>query len=228
MADNVNGRAVLVTGGVSGIGRAIAMRFAASPARRVAILDKAPANAGTELLGKLDGPGHVFVQVDLADADAVLASVDLAAGQLGGLDVLVNNAGVFPSHHITDASYLDWQQHWRTHPRGQPDRRRQRDLVRGQGTCGRRRRRIVNVSSAGRLPRRAGRAGLRGQQGRPELLSASRWRSRSRRTGSRFRPWHPGSSRTEMTTEPPQAAGRRRHQGAEPVRPGRRAGRDRR
>jgi NAD(P)-dependent dehydrogenase (short-subunit alcohol dehydrogenase family) len=113
VADDVNGRAVLVTGAASGIGRAIAMRFAAA-GDRVAILDKAPPSAGEELLGKLDGAGHVFVQVDLADAEAVLAAVDSAAGQLGGLDVLVNNAGVFPSHHITDASYADWQQHWRT------------------------------------------------------------------------------------------------------------------
>ena len=40
-------------------------------------------------------PGHVLVQADMADADAVGAMVDRAAAELGGLDVLVNNAGVF-------------------------------------------------------------------------------------------------------------------------------------
>ncbi|MFC8849269.1 MULTISPECIES: SDR family NAD(P)-dependent oxidoreductase [unclassified Micromonospora] len=113
MAEDGNGRAVLVTGGAAGIGQAIAMRFAAA-GDRVAILDIAPASAGAQMLGKLDGAGHVFVEVDLADPEAVLRAVDSAAGQLGGVDVLINNAGVFPPHHIVDASYADWQRHWRT------------------------------------------------------------------------------------------------------------------
>ncbi|MEU2172471.1 SDR family NAD(P)-dependent oxidoreductase [Micromonospora chersina] len=113
MAEDGNGRAVLVTGGAGGIGRAVAMRFAAA-GDRVAILDIAAASAGAQVLGKLDGVGHVFVEVDLADPEAVLRAVDSAAEQLGGLDVLINNAGVFPPHHIVDASYADWQRQWRT------------------------------------------------------------------------------------------------------------------
>jgi 3-oxoacyl-[acyl-carrier protein] reductase len=75
----------------SGGGRAIATQFAAA-GDRVAILDKAPASTAEELLAGLDGTGHVFIQADLTDSAAVLAMVDSAAGQLGGLDVLVNNA----------------------------------------------------------------------------------------------------------------------------------------
>lgn len=106
-------RAVLVTGAARGIGRAIARQFATA-GDRVAILDKAPGGPAEEMLDELDGTGHVFVQVDLTDSEAVLARVDSAVGQLGGLDVLVNNAGIVPAHPITEVSYATWQAHWRT------------------------------------------------------------------------------------------------------------------
>jgi 3-oxoacyl-[acyl-carrier protein] reductase len=108
-----SGRAVLVTGAARGIGWAIATQFAAA-GDRVAILDKAPGGTAEELLDRLDGTGHVFVQVDLTDSEAVLATVDSAVGQLGGLDVLVNNAGIFPAHPVTEVSYAAWQDCWRT------------------------------------------------------------------------------------------------------------------
>jgi len=111
MSEPATGRAVLVTGAVRGIGRAIATQFAAA-GDRVAVLDKAPAGAAEELLAGLDGTGHVFVQADLTDSEAVLAMVDSAAGQLGGLDILVNNAGIFTAHPITEVSYGAWQEHW--------------------------------------------------------------------------------------------------------------------
>jgi 3-oxoacyl-[acyl-carrier protein] reductase len=53
------------------------------------------------------------VQADIADPEAVRAMVDNAARVLGGLDVLVNNAGVFTAHPITDVSYEQWQDQWR-------------------------------------------------------------------------------------------------------------------
>lgn len=113
MSKSVTGRAVLITGGSRGIGRAIAAQFAAA-GDRVAILDKAPASTMEEVLAKLDGTGHVFVQADLTDSEAVLAAVDSAAEQLGGLDVLVNDAGVYTLHSITDCSYEAWQEQWST------------------------------------------------------------------------------------------------------------------
>ena len=112
-SESANGRAVLVTGAARGIGQAIAARFAAA-GDRVAIMDKAPASDVERLLAELDGAGHVFVQADLTDSEAVLAAVDSAVEQLGGLDVLVNDAGVFTLHPVTEVSYADWQEHWRT------------------------------------------------------------------------------------------------------------------
>ncbi|THA34029.1 SDR family oxidoreductase [Streptomyces sp. A1277] len=116
MAENVSesngGRAVLVTGAARGIGWAIARRFAKA-GDRVAILDRVPVEAAEKLVAGLDGNGHVAVQADLTDGDAVLAAVDSAVTRLGGLDVLVNNAGVFTAHPITEVDYATWQEQWR-------------------------------------------------------------------------------------------------------------------
>lgn len=117
MVENIGepagGRAVLVTGAARGIGWAVARRFAAA-GDRVAILDKVRGGAAQDLVAGLDGGGHTVVDADLLDSAAVMAAVDSAAGQLGGLDVLVNNAGIFVAHPITEVSYADWQEHWRS------------------------------------------------------------------------------------------------------------------
>jgi len=108
----MSGRAVLVTGGSRGIGRAIAAEFAAA-GDRVAVHHRDSAELASRLAAELPGSGHAVVQADLADPEAVRAMIDHAASVLGGLDVLVNNAGVFTPHPITDVSYEQWQDQWR-------------------------------------------------------------------------------------------------------------------
>jgi 2-keto-3-deoxy-L-fuconate dehydrogenase len=76
-----DGLRALVTGGASGIGLAVANRLADEGAA-VAVLDRADAGAFT------------YVRADIADDAAVRAAVASAVESLGGLDVLVNNAGV--------------------------------------------------------------------------------------------------------------------------------------
>ncbi|TDC26275.1 SDR family oxidoreductase [Micromonospora sp. 15K316] len=109
-------RAVLVTGGSRGIGRAVVKAFAAS-GDRVAIHHRDSAELAEELRAQLPGEGHVVVRADLADPDAVRTMVDEAAGRLGGLDVLVNNAGTFgpadPPHPVFESTYEQWRQRWR-------------------------------------------------------------------------------------------------------------------
>ena len=51
----------------------------------------------------------MVVGADLADPDAVRQMVDAAAEALGGIDVLVNNAGIFEPHPITETTYEEWQ-----------------------------------------------------------------------------------------------------------------------
>ena len=104
-------RGVLVTGGSRGIGAAIARAFA-SQGDRVAVHYGASARAAEEVLASLAGEGHVTVQADMAQPDAVRTAVDRAAERLGRLDVLVNNAGVFRAHPPLSTSYDEWQAAW--------------------------------------------------------------------------------------------------------------------
>jgi NAD(P)-dependent dehydrogenase (short-subunit alcohol dehydrogenase family) len=106
------GRAVLVTGASGGIGRAIAEAFAAQ-GDRVAAAYRDPGREPDEIVAGLAGGGHTAVRADLADPAAVRRAVDQAAEVLGGLDVLVNNAGVFTPHPVTEVSYEQWQAAWR-------------------------------------------------------------------------------------------------------------------
>jgi 3-oxoacyl-[acyl-carrier protein] reductase len=105
-------RAVLVTGASRGIGRAIAQAFA-ELGDRVAVHHRGSAGLADEVLAGLPGSGHVAVQADLADPEAVRRMVDQAHAGLGGLDVLVNNAGTFVPHPVTEVSYEQWQDAWR-------------------------------------------------------------------------------------------------------------------
>ena len=103
---------MLVTGASRGIGRAVAVAFGAS-GDRVAIHHRDSAELAESLRASLPGDGHVVVRADLADPAGVQAMVEAAASALGGIDVLVNNAGVYTPHPILDTSYPDWQEQWR-------------------------------------------------------------------------------------------------------------------
>jgi 3-oxoacyl-[acyl-carrier protein] reductase len=105
-------RAVLVTGASRGIGRAVAQAFAGQ-GDRVAVHYRDAAGLAQEVLAGLPGSGHTVVRADLADAGALRRMVDQAAADLGGLDVLVNNAGIYVWHPIAEVSYEQWQEVWR-------------------------------------------------------------------------------------------------------------------
>jgi 3-oxoacyl-[acyl-carrier protein] reductase len=105
------GRAVLVTGASRGIGAAVARAFAEA-GDRVAVHYGSRRARALEVAAGLPGDSHVVVGADLADPDAVHAMVEQAAAALGGIDVLVNNAGVIEEHPITGTSYADWQRAW--------------------------------------------------------------------------------------------------------------------
>jgi gluconate 5-dehydrogenase len=81
----------LITGGTSGLGRAMARALAQAGARvAVASRDVRRASAAAAELGGQ----AVGVELDVRDADSVAAAVDRTYGALGGLDLLVNNAGI--------------------------------------------------------------------------------------------------------------------------------------
>ena len=100
-------RIALVTGAASGIGKAIAERLAAEGACVVIAdlsLEKAQA-AAAEIGGSDVALG---VQVDVSDEDAVQAMVDEAVLAFGGLDLVVNNAGLSLSKPLLETTTADW------------------------------------------------------------------------------------------------------------------------
>jgi 3-oxoacyl-[acyl-carrier protein] reductase len=105
-------RAVLVTGGSRGIGAAIARAFA-DRGDRVAVHCRDAVGAAEVVRDSLSGDEHVVVRADLAVPAEVRAMVDAAAAGLGGLDVLVNNAGIYlDPYPVLTTSYEDWQAAW--------------------------------------------------------------------------------------------------------------------
>jgi len=99
----LEGERALVTGAGSGIGRATCLRLRAEGAM-VAALDIDPESAG-RVAQEVDGPALV---ADMADGEAVAGAVDRSVRELGGLSILVNNAGMGlarPFHRHSDRAY---------------------------------------------------------------------------------------------------------------------------
>ncbi len=138
----VKGRACVVTGATSGIGRATAELLTAEGAR---VLYVARAEAELERLA----PGGAYVAADITAPEAAERIVDACVERFGTIDVLVNNAGTSFVRPLDELTEEDWQGQWELHVMG-PMRLMKaaapRMVQAGWG-------RIVNVcSSAGKRP----------------------------------------------------------------------------
>lgn len=102
----------MVTGASRGIGRAIAQLFAARGAQ-VSLVYRSNEAAVNEAMSSMSGRGHCAVRADLSTAAGAHSAVEKSIDALGGLDVVVNNAGIFIGHPIADTGYADWQAAWR-------------------------------------------------------------------------------------------------------------------
>jgi NAD(P)-dependent dehydrogenase (short-subunit alcohol dehydrogenase family) len=103
MAD-LHGQSVIVTGAANGIGRAIALAFAAAGAR--VVVGDVLAEDGAQVVAAItdDGGSALFVEADVSKVDDARRLVATTVARFGGVDVLVNNAGVggtrLPVHEL--------------------------------------------------------------------------------------------------------------------------------
>ncbi len=109
-------RVVLITGGARGIGAATARRFASQGAR-VAVLDL-DAAAAADTAESLGATAAIGVGCDVVDGEAVEAAVQRVVDELGGLQVLVNNAGITRDNLLFKMSESDWDMVINVHLRG--------------------------------------------------------------------------------------------------------------
>lgn len=113
------GKTVLVTGAGSGLGRAIALAFAAEGASVVAAGRTAATLDETVGLVEAAGGAAAAVTVDVTDSDRLRDLVRESVTRLGGLDIAVNNAGILRgSGPVGDVSEEDWDTVLRTNVTG--------------------------------------------------------------------------------------------------------------
>lgn len=102
---------VLITGASGGVGRQAAIECANRGAR-VGVHFNANRARAEATLAALSGEGHHLFQCDIVDPDAVQQLIEDADRELGGLDVLVNNAGISQRQDIAAIDYATWQASW--------------------------------------------------------------------------------------------------------------------
>jgi len=107
MGQELAGKVAIVTGGAGGLGRATVELFVEEGAR-VVIAD-VDTEGGKALATEL-GPAVAFQRTDVVDADEIQRAVDFAVGELGGLHIMVNNAGIAGSHkRFLDDDFEDFE-----------------------------------------------------------------------------------------------------------------------
>jgi len=109
-AKSLAGRVALITGGAGGIGRAIAIRLMLEGANVVlADIDQAALESSVAEFGKAFGKDVVRgVKVDVTSEDAVIAAFTETAKAFGGIDIVVNNAGISSAAAVEDTTLELW------------------------------------------------------------------------------------------------------------------------
>lgn len=108
IADRFGESVVVVTGSTRGIGRGVARRFAAEGASVVVTGRSADAGQRVAQGIREDGGDAIFVRADMRDPEDIQALMRATAEKYGGIDVLVNNAGVQTETSVTEATLEDW------------------------------------------------------------------------------------------------------------------------
>jgi 3-oxoacyl-[acyl-carrier protein] reductase len=195
----LQGQVALVTGGSRGIGLAISRALAEAGAR-VAVVARNESGAQQAAAG-LPGEGHRGYACDVASPEAATALVKRVEEELGGLDVLVNNAGVTRDNLLMRIKDDDWTAVLDTNLRGAFN------LIRAasRGMMKKRAGRIINITSV---------VGITGNKGQANYAASKAGligltKSVAKELGSRgvlVNAIAPGYIETDMTAELPEAA----------------------
>jgi 3-oxoacyl-[acyl-carrier protein] reductase len=108
---NFSEKNILVTGGSRGIGKAVALAFARRGGR-VCISFHKNTKAARQVIEELPGDGHFAVRSDISDPNAVERMMEAISQEFNRLDVLVNNAGIYLRHPVSESDYAGWQKAW--------------------------------------------------------------------------------------------------------------------
>jgi NAD(P)-dependent dehydrogenase (short-subunit alcohol dehydrogenase family) len=196
----LDGKAAVVTGAASGNGRAIAEQFADEGAAVVvADVRETPRQGGTPTHESIrdDGGEATFVECDVSDYDDCVAAVD-AAAEFGGVDVMVNNAGIVgPQSPLTELDLDAYRDLLRVNLDGvvHGSKAAALEMVeRGEGGS------IVNMSSVAGMAGYGGITPYSASKGGVRLFSYA-LASELGPDGVRVNAVHPGVIETAMTTE---------------------------
>ena len=114
----LNGKAAIVTGAASGLGKAIAIRFAHEGAKvAIADLDKQAADAAAAEIAAAGGRA-IGVAMDVTSEEDVNAGVAATVAAFGGVDILVSNAGIQIVHPVEEFTYAEWKKMMAIHVDG--------------------------------------------------------------------------------------------------------------
>jgi dihydroanticapsin dehydrogenase len=116
MSGRLEGKRVVITGAAANIGKATALLFAAEGASLVVgDIDEQAQRTADEAAGR--GTKATFVRTDVTSSDDMKRLMDAAAEAMGGIDVIVNNAGLQRSGSVTEFTEDDWDALMRVNPR---------------------------------------------------------------------------------------------------------------
>ncbi|PFG43022.1 NAD(P)-dependent dehydrogenase (short-subunit alcohol dehydrogenase family) [Isoptericola jiangsuensis] len=113
------GRRAVVTGAAQGLGKAIAARLAEAGANLLLVdLNEEGARAAAAELGERHGVRALSTRADVTETSSVAAAADHAVAELGGIDIWVNNAGIFPNAPVTTMPDEMWDTTFAVNARG--------------------------------------------------------------------------------------------------------------
>lgn len=199
MAGLVDGKVAVVTGAASGIGRAAAMALSREGAKAVIVADvrKDPREGGTPTQDAVAEGGSCegrFIQCDVS-RPADLAAAVAAADEFGGIDIMVNNAGIVIPGDFLEVTEADYDRQMNTNAKGAffgTQAAAKRMAEKGGGV-------IINVSSILGMAGSAGVAAYSSSKGAIKLMTYSAAQALAPK-GIRVNAIHPGVILTELVT----------------------------